>query len=124
MRRFVLPIAAACAFAGTAFAGAAFAAPADTAPAAAPAKPLLFNDIGGIVGWQPGGDFTMFVHTDKGNWYKVSLYEPCMRLYPGQDPTFMTETDENKQRDSAVMISHHKCQVTSITPSQAPPPPK
>jgi hypothetical protein len=121
MRRILLSTLFCCALALPAAAAPVPAAtPAAPAPATPAAPALQFKDIGKITSWQPGGDFVMYVQTDKGNWYKVSLYEPCMRLFPGKDPTFATETDEQMNRASSVMIARHKCQVTSITPSAAP----
>jgi hypothetical protein len=91
---------------------------ASTAPAA---QPLQFNDIGNIKSWKATGDHVLYVQDDKGQWYRVHMYQPCMKLYPGKTPTFITETDpQTNIRTSAVMIDRRKCQVTIITKGEPP----
>ena len=95
-------------------------APAKTAPAP---QQFFFKDLGGIKSWRPTGDHELYVKDGNGQWYRVHMYEPCMKLFPGKNPTFVTQRDiETGQRSNAVMIERRKCQVTSVTKGEPPAP--
>jgi hypothetical protein len=96
-------------------------APAKTAPAAAAPKTYQFDQLGKIATWRPTGDHELYVKNEANEWYRVHLYEPCIKLFPGKTPTFQTETDENNVRSSAVQFEHSKCIVTDITKRDPPP---
>ncbi len=84
-------------------------------------KPLQFRDIGSVVSWQPGGDHDLYVKDAQNRWYKVHLLEPCLKLYPDQQPVFDTEIGQQTHEvESFVMFGRYQCTVTSIAPSAEP----
>lgn len=95
------------------------------AQAQAPARPapkLQFADVGAVAAWKPGGPRLLFIEDKKNQWYRVDLLEPCMDLFPGKEPTFVTETDLEGQRFSGVELEHHQCTVTNLVKITEPPP--
>ena len=83
---------------------------------------LQFNDIGRVLSWRPAGPRLIYIKDAQEQWYKIELLEPCMDLFPGKDPTFITLTDTAGQRYSAVIIERHQCSVTDLAKLAAPPP--
>ncbi len=83
---------------------------------------LQFNDIGRVPIWRPAGPRLIYIKDAKEQWYKIELLEPCMDLFPGKDPTFITLTDTAGQRYSAVVIERHQCTVTDLAKLPAAPP--
>jgi hypothetical protein len=87
-----------------------------------PGAPLQFADIGNVATWRPGGARLIYIKDNANQWYRVDIVEPCMDLFPGKDPTFITLTDTSGTRYSAVVIERHQCDVTKITKmAEAPP---
>jgi hypothetical protein len=85
-------------------------------------KDLQFADIGKVESWRPGGARLIYIRDGKEQWYRVGLLEPCMDLFPGKEPTFITLTDTQGQRYSAVVIERRQCTVTELAKLDAPPP--
>ncbi len=83
---------------------------------------LQFNDIGRVLNWRAGGGHLIYIKDAQEQWYKIEMLEPCMDLFPGKDPTFITLTDTAGQRYSAVVIERHQCTVTDLAKLAAPPP--
>ena len=83
---------------------------------------LQFADIGRVSVWRPGGGRLIYIKDLKDQWFKIELLEPCMDLYPGKTPTFITLTDTQGQRYSAVVIERHQCSVTGLSKLKGEPP--
>jgi hypothetical protein len=91
-------------------------------PATPPSKALQFADIGRVLSWRSGGGKVVFIKDAKEQWYKVDMLEPCMDLFPGKQPTFITLTDTQAQRYSAVVIERRQCTVLGISRLEGQPP--
>ena len=116
-----------------------FAAPvfAQTAPTI-PSKVMTprpgdfqFSDIERIASWRPGGPRLIYLKDGNNQWYRVDIVEPCMDLFPGKEPKFITLTDTQGKRYSAVVIERRQCDVIKLEKTAkpegdpyVPPPPK
>ncbi len=85
-------------------------------------KDFQLVDIGKVKSWKPGGPRMLYLKDSNDQWFKVETVEPCMDLYPGKDPTFVTLTDTAGLRYSGVIIERHQCDVTKITKMTEQPP--
>ncbi len=99
------------------------AAPADTAPSKPAAKPIHFRDLGGVKGWRAGGkDTVVFVQVQDNSWYRVDLYETCMKFVNDKGLRFITEEVETGQRVSKVIADKYICTVIEMTKVDTPAP--
>lgn len=112
-----------------AFAGAASAAaPADSSSAAVTAKPkapkpIHFRDLGGVKGWRKGEkDTVVYVQVQDNSWYRVDIYETCMRFVNEKGLRFITEELIPGQLVSKVIADKYICTVLEMTKLDAPPP--
>ena len=124
MRYFRLSIASAAALA---FASAAIAAePARSAPAAtktSAAKPIHFGDLEGVKAWRKGEkDTIVYVQIADNSWYRVDLYETCMKFVNDKGLRFITEEEIPGQRVSKVIADKYICTVLEMTKLDAAPP--
>jgi hypothetical protein len=114
--------------AALALASAAIAAePAKSAPATATktsaAKPLHFRDLGGHKGWRKGDkDTIVYVQFQDNSWYRVDLYETCMKFVNDKGLRFVTEEEIPGDPTSKVIADKYICTVLEITKVDAPPP--
>jgi hypothetical protein len=116
MRIFAFLIASALALGLTANA----AEPAKTAPPAA--KPLQFGDLGGVMAWRRGDKETVvYVQGQDNAWYRVDMYETCMKYPTDKGIRFITEVDDFGDRVSKVVVDRYICTVLEITKVDAPP---
>jgi len=97
------------------------AAPGAAKPATPAPQMYYFKDLGKIVTWRPTGDHELYVKTEANEWYRVHIYEPCVKLFPGKTPVFLTETDDRNVRSNAARFDRSKCIVTDITKGDPPP---
>lgn len=89
---------------------------------AAPQEVLHFNQLGGVAGWQAGGDTVVFVKNRAAQWFEAKMVEACMALDTKKGIKFITDTDpETRVRISKVVVNRHICRVTSLTKVDAPP---
>lgn len=96
-----------------------------TAHAAEPstAKPLLFSDLGGVQSWRRGDkDTVVYVQGQDKFWYRVDMYETCMKFLNDKGIRFVTEEDEFGERISRVVVDRYICRVLEINKVDAPPP--
>ncbi len=111
----------------------ALAQSAPTIPTKVLPKPGDFQiaDIERIASWRPGGPRLVFLKDGNEQWYRVEIVEPCMDLFPGKDPKFITLTDTQGKRYSALVIERRQCDVAKLEKTAKPegppyvaPPPK
>jgi hypothetical protein len=98
------------------------AAPAKAAPAKA-AKPIHFRDLGGVKGWRAGDkDTIVYVQVEDNSWYRVDLYETCMKFVDDKGLRFITEEIETGELYSKVIAGKYICTVIEMTKVDAPGP--
>ncbi len=105
------------------FAAPALAQPVPTIPAKVkPSMPgdLQFADIERIASWRPGGPRLVYLKDGNDQWYRADIVEPCMDLFPGKDPKFITLTDTQGKRYSALVIERRQCDVIKFEKTAKP----
>lgn len=123
--RILIATAAALAFSLTVSAAeTAKPAPAKAAPApSAPVKQIHFRDLGGVKGWRAGDkDTIVYVQAADNSWYRVDLYETCMKFVNDKGLRFITEEPVTGERVSKVIADKYICTVLEMTKLDAPPP--
>ena len=100
-------------------------APAKAAPAeSAPVKQIHFRELGGVKGWRAGDkDTIVYIQAADNSWYRVDLYETCMKFVNDKGLRFITEEAVSGERVSKVIANKYICTVIEMTKLDAPPPP-
>jgi hypothetical protein len=92
---------------------------------AATVKPLHFRDLGGVKGWRAGEkDTIVYVQVQDNAWYRVDLYETCMKFVNDKGLRFLTEEEDTGEIVSKVVADKYICHVLEMTKVDAPPPAK
>jgi hypothetical protein len=123
--RLLIATAAALTYVCAAFAAepARNAAPAKAAPAKTAVKPIHFRDLGGVKGWRAGDkDTIVYVQVQDNSWYRVDLYETCMKFVDDKGLRFITEEIETGELYSKVIAGKYICTVIEMTKVDAPGP--
>lgn len=127
MRHFSFLIA--CAATLTFVFGAVAAEPAKPAPvrsaanSAAAIKTLHFRDLGGVRSWRAGEkDTIVYVQVQDNAWYRVDMYETCMKFVNDKGLRFITEEEVPGEKLSRVIADKYICTVLEITKVDSPPP--
>lgn len=103
------------------FAASCFAAKGAAASDSA-AKPIHFSDLGGVKSWRRGEkDTIVYFQAQDSSWYRVDLYETCMKFVNDKGLRFITEEVIPGQRLSKVIADKYICTVLEITKLDAPP---
>ena len=98
-------------------------AAADVDVVAAPAKEIHFRDLGGVKSWRKGEkDTVVYVQVADNSWYRVDLYETCMKFVNEKGLRFITEEIETGERLSKVIADKYICTVIEMTKVDVPPP--
>lgn len=100
------------------------AAPAKPTPAnPAPVKPIHFRDLGGVKGWRAGEkDTIVYIQVADNSWYRVDMYETCMKFVNDKGLRFITEEDVTGELVSKVIANKYICTVLEMTKLDEPPP--
>jgi len=81
---------------------------------------LRISDVGAVTDWRRGSDTVAYVQNVKGDWYRVDMEAPCMKLDTSKGVRFLTEVGEAGKYD-VVEVAHHQCGITGITKASPPP---
>jgi len=110
------------AFAATAVAAAQpSSAPAPSVAHTSIAKPLHFRDLGRVKDWRKGEkDTIVYVQVEDNSWYRVDLYETCMKFVNDKGLRFITEELIPGRMVSKVIADKYICTVLEINKIDAP----
>ena len=99
-------------------------APAKPTPAnPAPVKQIHFRDLGGVKSWRAGEkDTIVYIQVADNSWYRVDMYETCMKFVNDKGLRFITEEDVTGERVSKVIANKYICTVLEMTKLDVPPP--
>lgn len=87
-----------------------------------PVKQIHFSELGGVKGWRRGEkDTIVYVQVADSSWYRVDLYETCMKFVNDKGLRFITEEEVPGQRLSKVIADKYICTVLEMTKVDAPP---
>ena len=110
---------------GTMMAGVAgVVAAADKAPEKAPEASIHFvNMKDSIHGWQPDGQTALWIEDAHRQWYYVKLMGPCNGLEFTARLGFEPKTMNSLDKFGYVVMpdNNQRCQISSLTKSDAPP---
>jgi hypothetical protein len=76
----------------------------------------------GIVEWKVSGPDALWVRSMMGGWYLVRTMAPCPRLRTANALGFIASPGDRLDRYSAILAEGQRCQLTSVTRSDGPPP--
>lgn len=102
--------------------GAAADAPAKTLPAAETSIPFI--DHRNLRDWQADGREGLWIQDQRRNWYYARLLGPCIGLDWAITIGFDTggASGQLDKFSSIIVPDEGRCQITSLTRSEAPPP--
>ena len=95
------------------------AAPRPPLPAQA-SIPFVNHD--GIRDWNATDDRTLYVQDRGRQWYRATLFSPCIDLPFAQSIGFETRGIDTFDRFSAVRVRGERCAISSLERSDPPPP--
>ena len=96
---------------------------AQAAPVRAPAEPqasIPFVNHGAIRNWQAPDSQTLYLQDNHNRWYRAEMFGPCMNLPYAVGIRFETRGTDRLDRFSTVRVGRDRCQIASLTPSEAP----
>lgn len=71
--------------------------------------------------WRPDGNQALFIRADNGRWYRAALDAPCPRIQSRTGMRFVGSPGNRLDRHSQIRVQGWRCQVASVTRSDAPP---
>ena len=77
--------------------------------------------ISGLLDWRPDGNQALFIRGDTGRWYRATLDAPCPRIRQRTGMRFIGSPGNRFDRHSLIRVQGWRCQVASVTRSDAPP---
>jgi hypothetical protein len=90
-------------------------------PAADPSRETRVPRMGHFLDWRPDGVRGLYIQADTGRWYYARLQADCPRLARRSNIRFEAAPNGDFDRYSAVRAQGWRCQVASVTHSDAPP---
>jgi hypothetical protein len=83
---------------------------------------IPFVASNGIIDWRADGDEALFIRGVGGHWYHVLLMGPCPTLRTATSLGFEASPLGELDHHSAIFAQGERCQISSVTRSEAPPP--
>jgi len=97
--------------------------PAPKAPVVDPATSearIPFANQGGIYNWRAVDDRTLLIQAQNRQWFKATLFAPCIDLPFAQRLGFESNPDGSFDKFSSIQVRKQKCPILSLVPTQAP----
>ncbi len=98
----------------------------DAAAAASTAPPkeasIPFANRGGIYNWGVVDNRTLLIQGRNRQWYKATLFAPCIDLPFAQSIAFKTSPSGSFDKFSSIVVRRQRCSLTSLV--EIPPPVK
>jgi hypothetical protein len=88
-----------------------------------PQASIPFVNHNGIRDWRAADSRTLYVQDQRRQWYRATLFAPCVDLPFAQTIGFETRGIDRFDRFSSIRVRGERCSVSSLELS-APPPPK
>jgi hypothetical protein len=82
---------------------------------------IPFANHGGIYNWRAVNDRTLLIQAQNRQWFKATLFGPCIDLTFAERVGFESNADGSFDKFSAVQVRNQKCPLASLVPTQAPP---
>ena len=81
---------------------------------------IPFANNGGIYNWRAVNDRTLLIQARNRQWYKATLFAPCIDLPFATRVGFVSNRDGSFDKFSSIKLSHQSCSVSSLVPTAAP----
>jgi hypothetical protein len=97
--------------------------PAPTTPVVDPATSearIPFANHGGIYNWRAVNDRTLLIQARTRQWFKATLFAPCIDLSFAERVGFESNADGTFDKFSSIRVRKQKCSILSLVPTQAP----
>jgi hypothetical protein len=95
---------------------------ADQPPGGAPQSQasIAFANQGGIYDWRAVDDRTVLIQALNHQWYKASLFSPCIDLPFAQTIGFVANPDGSFDKFSAIQVRDQDCPLISLVKTAPP----
>jgi Family of unknown function (DUF6491) len=94
--------------------------PADQSGLPAAQASIPFANHGGIWDWRVINDRTVLIQSANRQWYKATLFSPCINLPFAQRVGFESNPDGSFDKFSAIKLRHQTCPLISLVKSDPP----
>jgi hypothetical protein len=81
---------------------------------------IPFANQGGIYDWRVVDDRTVLIQSINRQWYKATLFSPCIGLPFAQRIGFESNPDGSFDKFSAIKLRHQRCSLTSLVKTDPP----
>jgi hypothetical protein len=81
---------------------------------------IPFANQGGIYNWRAVNDRTLLIQARNRQWFKATLFAPCIDLQFAQRVGFESNADGSFDKFSSIRVSKQKCSIVSLVPTEAP----
>ena len=81
---------------------------------------IPFANQGGIYNWRAVNDRTLLIQAQNRQWFKATLFAPCIDLPSAQRVGFESNRDGSFDKFSSIQVRKQKCPILSLVPTQAP----
>jgi Family of unknown function (DUF6491) len=88
-------------------------------PATSEAR-IPFANHGGIYNWRAVNDRTLLIQAQNRQWFKATLFAPCIDLAFAQRVGFESNADGSFDKFSSIRVRKQKCSISSLVPTEAP----
>jgi hypothetical protein len=85
---------------------------------------IPFANHGGIYNWRAVNDRTLLIQAQNRQWFKATLFAPCIDLAFAQRVGFESNPDGSFDKFSSIRVRKQKCSILSLVPTEAPAKPK
>jgi Family of unknown function (DUF6491) len=82
---------------------------------------IPFANQGGIYNWRAVNDRTLLIQAQNRQWFKATLFAPCIDLPFAERVGFESNADGSFDKFSSVQVRKQKCPLLSLVPTDAPP---
>jgi hypothetical protein len=81
---------------------------------------IPFANQGGIYNWRALNDRTLLIQAQNRQWYKATLFGPCIDLPFAERVGFESNADGSFDKFSSIKVRKQSCSLASLVPTAAP----
>jgi hypothetical protein len=81
---------------------------------------IPFANQGGIYNWRAVNDRTLLIQARNRQWFKATLFAPCIDLPFAERVGFESNPDGTFDKFSSIRVRNQKCSILSLVPTEAP----
>ncbi len=81
---------------------------------------IPFANHGGIYNWRAVNDRTLLIQAQNRQWFKATLFAPCIDLAFAERVGFESNADGSFDKFSSIRVRNQKCTIQSLVPTEAP----